>query len=323
MVLLLNANWRERLSKTAAMRAKPIHVEIVTPVYNRRETTLRCLRSLSRIDCTGINVHVIIVDDGSSDGTSEAIREQFPKVQLVQGDGTWHYTAGTNRGIEAALKRNPDYVLAINNDSIFEEQFLRHLVNCAEENPRTVVGPVLLLWDTPHKVFQVGFHWQTWYGGWRPRLSQTIWTIPDHPFDVEVIVGNCVLLPVTAIREMGLMAEKSFPYGFGDCEYTPRMRRAGWRLLIEPRSRVWCEPNTYEPSPRGMTTRKMLDVLLKDYVSVWNLKRQFVSRWESGPTRVQGVAAFGIQFIRLGLKWWGLGGKWPTWPDEPLNGKRS
>lgn len=305
------------------MSAKLIHVEIVTPVYNRRDTTLQCLRSLSRIDCTGLKVHVIIVDDGSSDGTSEAVRENFPEVQLVEGDGTLHYTAGTNRGIEAALKRNPDYVLAINNDSIFDEQFLRHLVSCAEENPRTVVGPLLLLWDTPHKVFQVGSYWQTWYGGWRPRLSQTIWTIPDHPFDVEVIVGNCVLLPVTVIREIGLMKEERFPYGFGDCEYTPRMRRAGWRLLIDPRAHVWCEPNTNEPSPRRLPKREMLNVLLKDYVSVWNLKRQFVSRWESGPTRIHGVAAFGIQLVRLGLKWRGLGGNWPTWPDKPLNGKRS
>lgn len=308
---------------TAAMNEKVIHVEIVTPVYNRRETTLQCLRSLSRIDSAGLKVHVIIVDDGSSDGTSDAIREQFPEVQLVAGDGTLHYTAGTNRGIEAALNWNPDYVLAINNDSIFEPHFLRHLVNCAEDNPRTVVGPVLLLWDVPHRVFQVGSYWQTWYGGWRPRFAQTVWSIPDHPFDVEVIVGNCVLYPVAAFREMGLMDEKRFPFGFGDCAYTPRLRRAGWRLLIEPRSLVWCEPNSPEASPRGLPLRKMLNVLFEDYVSVWNVKRQFVSRWESGPTRVQAVAAFGIQLIRLGLKWSGLAGKWPNWPDEPLNGNRS
>ncbi len=305
------------------MTGKLRHVEIVTPVFNRREYTLQCLRSLSRIDRTRLKVHIIIVDDGSSDGTSEAVRKQFPDVQIVQGDGTLYYTAGTNRGIEAALKWNPDYVLAINNDSIFDDQFLRRLVDCAEINPRSVVGPALLLWDTPHKVFQVAPHWQTWYGGWRPRYHQTVWTLPERPFDVEGIVGNCVLYPVSAIKEVGLMAEKQFPYGFGDCEYTPRMRRAGWRLLIEPGARVWCEPNIHEGSPGRLPPREMLNVLFRNYSSTWNLGRQFVERWHSGPTRAHGVAAFGIMLVRWGLRYSGLGGSWPIWPDKELKGKRS
>jgi len=170
------------------MTEKPIHIEIVTPVYNRRDITLQCLRSLSKIDNAGLLIHVVIVDDGSTDGTEEAIRKQFPEVEVLKGDGTLHYTAGTNLGIQAALKKQPDYILAINNDSIFERDFLQRLVACAEENRRTVVGPLLLLWDTPHKVFQIGSHWQTWYGGWRHRFNQTVWTVPKRPFDVEIIV---------------------------------------------------------------------------------------------------------------------------------------
>lgn len=305
------------------MSEKLIHVEIVTPVYNRRDITLQCLKSLARIDTTGLKVHTIIVDDGSSDGTGEAIRAQFPEVEVIRGDGSLHYTAGTNRGITAALEKNPDYVLAINNDSIFDEQFLRRLVQCAEENPRAVVGPLLLLWDRPHQVFQIGSHWETWYGGWRHRFHLTAWNVPQHPFEAEIIVGNCVLYPVAAIKEVGLMNEKSFPYGFGDIEYTPRMRRAGWRLLIEPRSRVWCEPNTHPTSPSKLSKKEMLKVMFKDYRNPWNLRRQFVARWQSAPTRVQALTSFGIMLVRLALKSKGLGGDWPNWPDKELNGKRS
>jgi GT2 family glycosyltransferase len=305
-----------------SMSDKPVHVEIVTPVYNRRETTLQCLRSLARIDRTGLKVHIIVVDDGSRDGTSEAIREQHPDVQIVRGDGTLHYTAGTNRGIEAALEHSPDYVLAINDDSIFDEQFLGRLVACAEENAPAVVGPLLLLWDQPHQVFQIGSYWDTWYGGWRYRQKLTAWTVPQHPFDVEVVVGNCVLYPVKAIQEIGLMKEKKFPFGFGDVEYTPRMRRAGWRLLIEPRSRVWCEPNRDLASPSKMSAQELFRTLFKDYRNPYNLKRQFVSRWESAPTRAHALAAYAILLVRLACKY-GRIGTWPNWPDEELNGKRS
>ena len=58
------------------MNAK--RVELVTPVHNRRDITLQCLRSLSRIDRTGLDIHITVVDDGSTDGTGDAIREQFP-----------------------------------------------------------------------------------------------------------------------------------------------------------------------------------------------------------------------------------------------------
>ncbi len=71
-------------------------------------------------DLPDVSVHMIIVDDGSTDGTSEAVRNAFPDVQIIAGDGNLWYTAGTNRGLEAAMERDPDYVLAINNDTIFD-----------------------------------------------------------------------------------------------------------------------------------------------------------------------------------------------------------
>jgi len=292
-----------------------IHVEIVMPVYNRKSITLQCLRSLSRIDCRGLQVHIIVVDDGSTDGTSDAIREQFPEVQLAPGDGNLWYTAGTNRGIQAALHREPDYILAINDDSIFHDQFLQRLVRCAENHPRSVVGPLLLLWDQPHKVFQVGARWDTWYGGWRQPRQLTVWTVPRQPWEVEIIVGNCVLYPVEAIRQLGLMNEKAFPYGFGDAEYTPRMRRAGWKLLIEPGAYVWCQPNILTPSIRTLSKRELVRELFWDRSRRRNLLQSFYAEWYSAPSRWLGLAGFSIASVRRVLRMMRLGGSWPDWPD--------
>lgn len=205
------------------------------PVHNRRELTLQCLKSLSRIDRTNLDVHTIIVDDGSTDGTVDAVRRDFPAVEIVAGDGSLWYTAGTNLGIESALKHQPDYILAINDDSVFDQDFLVRMVSCAEKYPRSVVGALLLLWNTPHRVFQVAPQWKTWEGGWRYYQEQTVWTVPEKPFEVEIIVGNCVLYPRQVIEEVGLMDEKKLDQ-YGDVEYTPRMRKRGWRLLIEPRA---------------------------------------------------------------------------------------
>ena len=281
------------------MNEKPLRVEIIIPVYNRRETTLQGLRSLSRIAKSGLDVHIIVVDDGSTDGTSDAVRQNFPEIQIIEGDGTLHYAAGTNRGISAALDRKPDFIVTANDDAVFHEQFLQRLVKTALENPRSIVGALLLLWNEPHKVFQVGQVWKTFKGGWEIPENLTAFNVSKEAFEVECIVGNCVLFPAEAIRENGLMDEEKFPHGWGDAQYLMRMKKAGWNLLVEPKSYVWCEPNTYPKPLHQMPLREILKVLLKNRRHPLNLQRQFIARWESAPTKWQGLLAFMVYCAQL------------------------
>lgn len=272
-------------------------VEIVTPVHNRRDLTLQCLKSLSRIDRTNLDVHIIVVDDGSTDGTAEAIRENFPEVEIIAGNGSLWYTAGTNLGIETALKNNPDYVLCINDDSIFDEKCIRKLIETAEKYPRSVVGGLLLLWNEPHRVFQVSPKWETRRGGWRHWQQQTVWTIPKTTWEVEAIVGNCILYPAKIFGEVGLMnAENSAQYG--DAEFTTRIRKKGWRLLIEPRARVFCQPNYAPLKVSSLPFRKKIDVLFFNVKNRHNLIYQFRQSIKTAPTKKQGFAAFWFLYLQ-------------------------
>lgn len=273
-------------------------IEIVTPVHNRREETIQCLKSLGRIDRTGLQIHIIIVDDGSTDGTAELVASEFPDVEIVQGNGDLWYTAGTNRGIEAALRHDPDYILAINNDSIFDEKCILNLVQCAEKYPRSVVGPLLLDWTVPHKLFQVGPCWELLHGGYRHWFKQTIWTVPDRPWEVELIVGNCVLYPVQAIKENGLMDEKRLPQ-YGDAEYTPRMRRNGWRLIIEPRAKVFCKPNDPATGFRRLSLGQKIKRLFFEPFGPYSFRRRFYASIGGAPNLIEGMAALPIYYFRL------------------------
>jgi GT2 family glycosyltransferase len=272
-------------------------IAVVTPVHNRKDLTLLCLRSLFRADLTGIGLSVYIVDDGSSDGTEEAIAEAYPEVTVIRGDGNLWFTGGMNFGIEAAMSADPDYVLAINNDSIFDQDFLQLMLRCAEQNPRSIVGALLLLWDQPHRVFQVAPRWETFSGGYRHWQRQTVWTVPDRPWRVELIVGNCVLFPAEAISECGLMNARKFPH-YGDAEYTPRMRRMGWQLLIEPAARVFCQPNTAPPSVAKMGIRRKLQVLFLDHGNANSFRRRLYANIYGGPNIVAGIIAFLIFYLR-------------------------
>ncbi|HVF46262.1 MAG TPA: glycosyltransferase family 2 protein [Pyrinomonadaceae bacterium] len=278
------------------MSAEPIRVEIVAPVHNRKDITLQCLKSLSRIDTEGMNVGVVIVDDGSTDGTAEAVRSAFPDVDIVRGDGSLWFTEGTNAGIRHALARDPKYFLLMNDDQVFDSRFLTFLVETAEANPRSVIGPLLLLWDAPHRLFQTSPVWETMSGGWRHWYSQTVWTVPHRPWKVDLIVGNCLLVPAEAINECGLMDSKRYP-NFGDAEFTPRLRKANWNLIIDPRSRVFCQPNISPSRVRNMGIRRAFQDLIVDLKSTHNLRRRLYANLDGAPTRLQGLMAFVMFFL--------------------------
>ncbi len=276
-------------------------IEIVFPCHNRRKITLQCLKSISRLNAEALDIHTIVVDDGSSDGTSDAVKRAFPDVEIVQGDGNLWFTEGTNVGVRAALKHSPDYVLMINDDQVFDSKSLLYMVETAEKYPRSVIGSLLLLWDVPHKLFQVAPVWNTWQGGWQHWNNQTIWTIPDRPWNVDLIVGNCLLVPVDAINEAGLMNAARYP-NFGDAEYTPRLKKKGWRLLIEPRARVFCQPNTLPPRITKMPLRKKFSALFTDLGHNHNLRRRLYAYLDGAPTKLHGLTAFALFLGRAALQ---------------------
>src|SRR5215218_2929263 len=295
-----------------------VRIEVVTPVHNRRELTLRCLHSLYDADLKGIALHVIVVDDGSTDGTADALANEFPDVTVIAGDGNLWYTAGTNAGLKAALKNAPDYILAINNDSEFEPSFLQRMLESATANPRSVIGAVLVSWDDRSRVFQVSPKWNVWWGGMRHWVKQTVDTLPAGPWEVELIVGNCVLFPAEAIREVGLMDEKKLPQ-YGDAEYTPRMRKAGWRLFVDPRAQVFCKPNDVPEKISKMSMRRMAATMLIDPYHPHSLQRRLNMIVGSAPSKTQGYAALFIFFVRV-LLGRNIEGRWAFEQDErPLS----
>lgn len=297
-----------------------VNVVVVCPVHNRRDLTLQCLEtifasSLHDDDLT-VGLHVIIVDDDSTDGTAAAIHGRFPQVQIMRGDGNLYYTAGTNRGLAAALAHEPDFVLAINDDQRFRPDAIHRMVRCAVRFPRAVVGALLVRWDDTDRVFQTDPQWDIRFGGWHHWQQLSVRDVPDRPWVVQLIVGNCVLFPTAAIREVGLMDERKLPM-YGDAEYTPRMRRRGWQLLVEPAAVVECQPNAVSPDIRHLHMAGRYQHLWGNRRSPYNLRSIATGLLRGAPTRTAGACAMIVFLARLAAKAVGCAGRWPNYePDR-------
>jgi GT2 family glycosyltransferase len=227
---------------------------VVVPVYNKIELTIRFLESFQQI--TYPNYSVIIVDDGSRDGTAEILHARFPEVIVLKGDGNLWWSGATNLGVMYALDLNYDYVLTINNDSRVNPDFLSRLVKTAQANPRSVVGSRINFLEEPTRVWGVGGRME-WRSGIVLQLlgygmeQKDVLAIAPSPWRVAALPGCGTLVPAQCYHEAGLYDARDFPQYHGDSEFTLRAADKGYRILVDVDAVVWNDARNTSPLKKG------------------------------------------------------------------------
>jgi GT2 family glycosyltransferase len=217
-------------------------VAVVVPVHNKIDLTVQFLESFAHVDYP--HYQMIIVDDGSTDGTAEVVARNHPQVQVLHGDGSLWWAGSNNLGVQHALAQDVQYVLTINNDTRVDPAFLSYLVETAEANPKCIVGSRINFIDEPSKVWAVGS-----YMDWR---NGSIFHLSDHgcpeaqvlaqrpnPCPVEILTGCGTLVPVSCYREAGLYDDRHYPQYHADSEFILRATSVGYRALVDLRAVVW------------------------------------------------------------------------------------
>lgn len=214
---------------------------VVVPVFNRLSKTMRFLLRMRDLDYA--NFKIIIVDDGSSDGTGETIGLNRPDVAVLRGDGDLWWSGGTNMGVEHALKMNADYILTINDDCEMEPDFLRQMVDVARRNPKYIVGCRLQCHDEREVVWSIGTT-AVFRGGelYALNFAGKRWAdlghLPD-PYPTDTLCGNGVLIPAAVFREVGLYDRRNMPQYHADSDLVLRAREAGYKPVVSLRSVIY------------------------------------------------------------------------------------
>ena len=202
------------------------------------EVTRECLRSLLAADYPALTI--LLVDNGSPDGSGERLHAAFPRVAYLQTGSNLGYTGGNNRGITWALEHGAEHVLVLNNDTVVEPDAVARLVEAAGEGSQVgAVAPKILYFGEPGRIWFAGGIFSAARGtGLHERQGQRDLPAADGRVrDITFVTGCCCLLTAAALRAVGGFAEDFFAY-VEDVELSLRLSRAGYRLLYQPAARV-------------------------------------------------------------------------------------
>ena len=201
--------------------------------WNGREDTLACLESLSR---SQPRPHVILVDNGSQDGTVTAVRSAFPQVEVIALPVNRHFAAGANVGLRCGLQQGADALWLLNNDVMVRSDALAAMLRVLGANPDVgIVGARLEHPQNPPGVI-VGANCDF-------RTGAIIEPPPpaepaSEQLFVDYVWGCAMLMRAAALHHMGLFDESLVAY-FEDADLCLRARRSGWRTATALRAVVY------------------------------------------------------------------------------------
>jgi len=254
------------------------HPRVVALVlsYQGREVTLEALPSLTAQDYSSVDV--VVVDNGSTDGTREAVESAYPDVRVLRRETNEGPAAGVNHGLSWAWDAGYDYLLVLNNDIEAGPEMVSELVAAAEADPTVgVVGPKTYYYWEREKI---------WSAGGILRYRESVTTergegevdCGQYDQDQEVsYVNGCAMLIRRATLEVAGLWDPVYFLSVEDADFCRRVQAAGYRCWYAHRATLWHRVSSatggYSPG-RTFHTGRSTAIYLRRWASTWE-------RWQS------------------------------------------
>ncbi len=210
------------------------------PVFNRWKFTKDCLLSLR--SQTYSEFKTIVIDHGSTDGTSEHIQNEFPEVIVIKGDETMWWTAATNLGVQYAIDNKAEFILTLNNDTISRKNYIQELLNVYQLVPKnSLIGSTAIEKETNRIIFAgdiENWFWET------SKFNHHDKSKLDEKFvQCSRFPGRGLLIPLFVFQKIGLYDEKDFPHYCADYEFTKRAIKNGFEVFCSIDAQIWIYPD--------------------------------------------------------------------------------
>ncbi|HVW97769.1 MAG TPA: glycosyltransferase family 2 protein [Mucilaginibacter sp.] len=221
-------------------------IYICIPVFNRLSYTINCIESIIRQEFE--NYKIVICDDGSTDGTADTLREKYPFVIILSGNGNLWWSGATNECVKYVLSvcKDDDFVFTLNNDTELSDDCLSIAYNFALANPLSIMACGNYFYNNRTRIEGTAFvkrnKWPfSLYHGllfhWGADVSQ----LEEMVYKVDSVSGKGVLIPVKVFKKIGLYNSLKLPQYHGDQEFSRRAGESGFEIYINLNARVYTD----------------------------------------------------------------------------------
>lgn len=277
-------------------------IYVAIPVFNRKAYLRDCLLSLR--NQTDQSFKVIVTDDGSTDGTSEMLRTEFPEVTVLQGDGNLWWTGAINMAVSHALTlcAEEDMILVLNDDLVVPADYIENFYALAKRHPDALIGSVVTDIHNRDLIASGGvkINWLTGKArGINDGTSLATFGKGYYRDDVSYLTGRGVLIPSKVFRQLGIYNNKHYQQ-CGDTELPIRAQKAGYKLLVSYDVPVYSYvKNEGHINHMDRYSWKMLKKYFFDVRSNVNLRYRFWFAMDSTRNIIHGFWFFTADFIRI------------------------
>ena len=220
---------------------RPVHV--LLPVHNRKQVTLAFVRCLKAQ--TYPIIRLMLIDDGSTDGTSEAVRGEYPSVDVIRGNGAWWWAGCLQRGLDRLKQSSAngeDIVFFANDDTTFDADFVQRAVGVLTGEPNCML---LARFRDPAtgEIRESGIH---------ADLRTMQFQEAAEPAQINCLSTRGLFARWSSIKRTGDFHPRLLPHYLSDYEYTIRALRRGIKGVTS--EAVWLEPNLSLTASRDLSS---------------------------------------------------------------------
>ncbi len=196
----------------------------------------------NQVGLDNICLRIYLVDDASTDGTSEAVIAKFPEVEILQGDGGLYWCGGTRLAWDKAMKYTNDFYLWLNDDTILFPKALYSIFNAIKKVGSESAGKGIFVGSTKNKEGQLNYGGNVSISKLRRLAFVKVWS-ETAVIECDAINGNCVLVSEAVAHVIGNI-DRKFIHGMGDFDYSLRAKKYGFKNYVVPGFIGYCPDNS-------------------------------------------------------------------------------
>lgn len=205
--------------------------------YKNADDTINCVNSLQQ--CSYKNLKIVVVENFSQNGSGEKIKCALPDLTIIEANQNNGYAGGMNIGARYALQNNADYILLLNNDMLFEPDFIEPLVELSLSDAKIgIVSPKVLYMHDKNKIYCAGGEYKPFRCGavnMYRGMSANIYG--NEIREITSAEGSCLLVKRSVFEKVGFINEDYFMY-FEDLDFSTRTREH-FKLMYNNNSVVY------------------------------------------------------------------------------------